>query len=236
MLRTSVLLSLASAAIAVNNCTSNIITCPATGNFNVCSGDSLSSNIIIRCADGCPQPGNCNDNLAGEPPVGVKTAAKCYQDSATAGNAQCTFDCVLVTKLDGSSFYPLGCSSSSSSGSASSTSGSATSMSTSASSTGGGGSGGSKTTSSTGPTTTGGGGSNGGGSGGGNGGGSGGNGGGVTSSTTYYTTTLPGGSVSTGSSVVVIATGAPPALSNDAGIVDARGMAVLGVAGLLALV
>jgi len=45
--------------------------------------------------------------LAGVPPVGVKTSAECYQDSPTAGNAQCTFNCVNVTKVDGTVFYPL---------------------------------------------------------------------------------------------------------------------------------
>jgi hypothetical protein len=38
---------------------------------------------------------------------GVNQSALCYQDSPTAGNAQCTYDCVNVTTLNGSSFYPL---------------------------------------------------------------------------------------------------------------------------------
>lgn len=25
-----------------------------------CSSESLKSNIILRCMNGCPQPGNCN--------------------------------------------------------------------------------------------------------------------------------------------------------------------------------
>ncbi|RFU23608.1 hypothetical protein B7463_g12730, partial [Scytalidium lignicola] len=44
------------------------------------------------------------------PPYGVKQAALCWQDSATAGDAQCTFDCVNVTASNGSIFYPVGCS------------------------------------------------------------------------------------------------------------------------------
>lgn len=116
--------------VRCDNCTSNVnYTCPATGSFNVCPSGSLSDNIIIRCTNGCAVAGNCNDEyvllltmtqlqltlsylhslcrLAGVPPVGVKTSAECYQDSPTAGNAQCTFNCVNVTKLDGTVFYPL---------------------------------------------------------------------------------------------------------------------------------
>merc|ERR1712014_2528 len=37
-----------------------------------CAGEN--TNIIIRCTDGVGQPGNCNDNLAGYPPVGVQPA------------------------------------------------------------------------------------------------------------------------------------------------------------------
>ncbi len=48
-------------------------------------------------------------SLAESPPIGVKTGAFCWQDSSTAGNAQCTLDCVAVTALNGSSVYPVGC-------------------------------------------------------------------------------------------------------------------------------
>ena len=116
--------------VQCDNCTSNVdYACPATGTFNICPAGSLSNNIIIRCTDGCAVAGNCDDkcvllptmtqlqltlfylhslrSLAGVPPVGLKTSAECYQDSPTAGNAQCTFNCVNVTKLDGTVFYPL---------------------------------------------------------------------------------------------------------------------------------
>jgi hypothetical protein len=57
-----------------------------------CAGDSLQTNIIVRCTDGVGQPGNCNDNLAGVPPIGVKTFAPCYQSSAVAADAACSWD------------------------------------------------------------------------------------------------------------------------------------------------
>jgi len=226
ILKSTLILSLVASALAVSNCTSTIYNCPATGSFNVCAGDSLKTNIIIRCVNGCPQPGNCNDNLAGVPPVGVKTDAFCYQDSATAGNAQCTFNCVSVQKLDGSSIFPVGCSSASSSSStASKTTSSASKTASSTSSSGG--HWGNTTKSS--PTTT----ST-------PSGGNGGNGGHgsqvITSSTTYFTTTLPGGSISTGSSVVIsTATSSPPVLSNDGNGLKADGIVVLLVGGLMAL-
>ncbi|KAK5240595.1 hypothetical protein LTR16_010434 [Cryomyces antarcticus] len=43
--------------------------CPIP-NGAYCAGDSLVTNIIVRCNNGVGQPGNCNDNLSGEPPVG----------------------------------------------------------------------------------------------------------------------------------------------------------------------
>ena len=39
--------------------------------------------------------------------MGVKQGALCWQESATAGNAACTFDCVNVTALNGTVFYPV---------------------------------------------------------------------------------------------------------------------------------
>ncbi|MCJ1245384.1 hypothetical protein MMC30_002588 [Trapelia coarctata] len=59
---------------------------------NFCAGDSLSTNIIIRCTGTKGQPGNCNDNLAGVPPVGVKTFAPCFQTSNTTGDAACSYN------------------------------------------------------------------------------------------------------------------------------------------------
>ncbi|KAK0640635.1 hypothetical protein B0T16DRAFT_418231 [Cercophora newfieldiana] len=76
-----------------------------------CATGSLKSWIIIRClSDGCPQPGNCAQNLRDAPPLGSKLNAKCWEESPTAGNAQCTVDCVNVTTSNGTVFYPLGCS------------------------------------------------------------------------------------------------------------------------------
>jgi hypothetical protein len=45
-------------------------------------------------------------SLAPYPPVGSKDLAVCYEDSTGAGNAQCTADCVPVTALNGTTFYP----------------------------------------------------------------------------------------------------------------------------------
>ena len=47
-------------------------------------------NIIVRCSNGIGYAGNCNDNLAGEPPLGDNGLAGCYQSSAYAGDAACT--------------------------------------------------------------------------------------------------------------------------------------------------
>jgi len=231
LLKSALTLSLVAFTFA-QNCTSNIYTCPATGSISVCAEDSLKSNIIIRCVSGCPEPGNCNDNLAGVPPVGVKTDALCYQDSPTSHNAQCTFNCVSVKRLDGSSFYPVGCTSSSStssttsstsskSGSSSSTSGS-TSSPTSSSASHGSSTG---TTTSTTQTATGGHGGN---------GGNGGHGS-VVSSTTYIITTLPGGQLSTETSVIVATGTFTPVSSNDGNVLKAELFVVLFVGGLIAL-
>lgn len=46
------------------------------------------------------------DSLANDPPAGLKHAS-CWQDSATAGDAQCTADCVSVTADNGTTFYPM---------------------------------------------------------------------------------------------------------------------------------
>ncbi|EPS43043.1 hypothetical protein H072_2969 [Dactylellina haptotyla CBS 200.50] len=79
---------------------------------NFCAGDSLQTNIIIRCTGEKGQPGNCNDNLAGVPPVGVKTFAPCYQTSNTTGDAACSYNGIVYPD-SGSSFPVPGSSSSS---------------------------------------------------------------------------------------------------------------------------
>ncbi|KAK6345742.1 hypothetical protein TWF718_007649 [Orbilia javanica] len=81
---------------------------------NFCAGDSLSTNIIIRCNGEVGQPGNCNNNLAGVPPIGVKTSALCWQTSETAGDGACSFE-GIVHSDDGTTFpVPSAASSSSS--------------------------------------------------------------------------------------------------------------------------
>ncbi|KAL1297260.1 hypothetical protein AAFC00_004819 [Neodothiora populina] len=61
----------------------------AIANAAYCASTTLNNNIIIRCTNGVGQAGNCNDNLAGEYPVGVKWAP-CWQSSPTAGDAACS--------------------------------------------------------------------------------------------------------------------------------------------------
>ncbi|ERF75497.1 hypothetical protein EPUS_08311 [Endocarpon pusillum Z07020] len=79
----------------------------AVSDANYCAGDSLSTNIIIRCTGTEGQPGNCNDNLAGIPPVGVKSSATCYQSSPSAGDAACSFDGNVYPEDDGSGPFPV---------------------------------------------------------------------------------------------------------------------------------
>jgi len=71
------------------------ITCPANApNGDFCAGESLGTNIIVRCNNGVGQPGNCNDNLDGEPPFG-DTPTSCWQTSDTSGDAACVKNCVV---------------------------------------------------------------------------------------------------------------------------------------------
>ena len=85
--------ALASAQVQYNETTGQF-TC-AKPNQAYCAGDSLSTNIIIRCDENAiGHGGNCNDNLAGEPPVGVNFAP-CWQTSETSGDAACSKNCVV---------------------------------------------------------------------------------------------------------------------------------------------
>lgn len=59
-----------------------------------CAGDSLGTDIIIRCNGKVGQPGRCTNNLAGQPPLGVQPA-RCWQSSPTAGDAACEKNCVV---------------------------------------------------------------------------------------------------------------------------------------------
>ncbi|EWC48833.1 hypothetical protein DRE_00138 [Drechslerella stenobrocha 248] len=93
----------------------------ASAGKNFCVGESLSSNIIIRCTGEKGQPGNCNNNLAGVPPIGVKTGARCWQTSETSGDAACSFDGIVYSDT-GASFPVPSKSSSSTATSASSVS------------------------------------------------------------------------------------------------------------------
>ncbi|KAI5460230.1 hypothetical protein BGZ63DRAFT_465611 [Mariannaea sp. PMI_226] len=75
------------------NTKGNVYTC-AEPNQSYCVGDSLKTNIIVRCdANGKGTAGNCAANLAGQPPLGG--SALCYQSSANAGDAACAKNCVV---------------------------------------------------------------------------------------------------------------------------------------------
>ncbi|KAK4541856.1 hypothetical protein LTR36_007388 [Oleoguttula mirabilis] len=64
------------------------ISCPIV-NGTYCAGASGTTNIIIRCTNGVGQAGNCNDNLDGEPPLGV-SFAPCFDCGDTSGRAACS--------------------------------------------------------------------------------------------------------------------------------------------------
>jgi len=55
-----------------------------------------------------PQPGECSaaQNIF-FPNAGTNVWPSFYEDSPTAGNAQCACDCVNITTLDGTVFYLL---------------------------------------------------------------------------------------------------------------------------------
>ncbi|KAK4153904.1 hypothetical protein C8A00DRAFT_14905 [Chaetomidium leptoderma] len=63
-------------------------------NAAYCAGDSMGTDIIIRCNGKVGQPGRCTNNLAGQPPLGVKPAL-CWQTSPTSGDAACEKNCVV---------------------------------------------------------------------------------------------------------------------------------------------
>lgn len=69
--------------------------CPADHPNGVyCAGNSLDTNIIIRCTNGVGQPGNCNDNLAGYFPLGVRDS-QCYETAKDSGFGACMKNCIV---------------------------------------------------------------------------------------------------------------------------------------------
>ena len=69
-----------------NDNVNNIVCTKQTGLAAYCAG----GDIIIRCNNGVGTAGNCNDNLADQPPFGDNGLAGCYQSSMNAGDAACT--------------------------------------------------------------------------------------------------------------------------------------------------
>ncbi|KAI4260574.1 MAG: hypothetical protein L6R42_003999 [Xanthoria sp. 1 TBL-2021] len=55
-----------------------MLECPYGGRTFCDDYMPLSTNIIIRCYGRRAVPANCNDNLAGISPIGVKDSAKCF--------------------------------------------------------------------------------------------------------------------------------------------------------------
>ncbi|KAL1837566.1 hypothetical protein VTJ49DRAFT_3647 [Mycothermus thermophilus] len=64
-------------------------------NAAFCAGDSLGTDIIIRCNGTQGQPGRCSNNLSGQPPIGAIYPARCWQSSDEAGDAACEKNCVV---------------------------------------------------------------------------------------------------------------------------------------------
>ncbi|KAH8818013.1 hypothetical protein F5882DRAFT_388043 [Hyaloscypha sp. PMI_1271] len=103
MLVQALLLAASAATLASAQITSNgsQIVCPANmPNGTFCAGESLGTNIIIRCVNGVAGPGNCNDNLVGEPPIG-NFPSTCWQTSNSSGDAACAKNCVVYCSSGG---------------------------------------------------------------------------------------------------------------------------------------
>ncbi|PQE19179.1 hypothetical protein CJF30_00007507 [Rutstroemia sp. NJR-2017a BBW] len=81
------------AQVTYNSTTGQFIC--ALPNASYCASVSLGSPIIIRCSNGIGQPGNCNDNLAGEFPYGV-SYSPCWESSNVSGDAACSKNSCIV--------------------------------------------------------------------------------------------------------------------------------------------
>ncbi|KAK1982395.1 hypothetical protein LZ30DRAFT_590630 [Colletotrichum cereale] len=97
-MKTSATLVLAASALAsaqvVYNSTTGQYLCSRPSSA-ICAGDSLGTDIIIRCdANGFGQPGRCTNNLAGQFPPGVQPAL-CWQSQPRAGDAACEKNCIV---------------------------------------------------------------------------------------------------------------------------------------------
>jgi len=85
--------ALSSAQVVYNSTTGQYICSRPNSAF--CAGDSLGTDIIIRCdANGFGQPGRCTNNLAGQFPLGVQPAL-CWQSQPQAGDAACEKNCIV---------------------------------------------------------------------------------------------------------------------------------------------
>ncbi|KAK1771047.1 hypothetical protein QBC33DRAFT_511839 [Phialemonium atrogriseum] len=99
-MKNAVVLSFLSATVAVVSAQDNATQPCLRPNAAFCAGDSLKTDIIIRCdSEGRGQAGRCSDNLAGEPPVG-DTPALCWQTDSERGDAACEKNCVVFGSSD----------------------------------------------------------------------------------------------------------------------------------------
>ncbi|KAK3360182.1 hypothetical protein B0T25DRAFT_565112 [Lasiosphaeria hispida] len=83
--------AVASAQVTLND--DGTYTCKTPG-AAYCAGDSLKTDIIIRCSGTVGQPGRCSNNLAGQEPIGNHPSL-CWQSSVTSGDAACEKNCVV---------------------------------------------------------------------------------------------------------------------------------------------
>ncbi|KAL8993449.1 MAG: hypothetical protein Q9169_006336 [Polycauliona sp. 2 TL-2023] len=85
------------------NTTTRMLECPPGRNAFCDDYLPLSSNVIIRCYGRRAVPANCNDNLAGVYPIGIKDSAKCF-DSLN-GVVACSYNGFVYP--DGGNPYQL---------------------------------------------------------------------------------------------------------------------------------
>jgi hypothetical protein len=71
--------------------TSGGLTC-ATPNGVYCAGDSLKQTIIVHCKDSVGVASCCTAELSSLPPLGLKSAARCFQTSTVSADAACSIN------------------------------------------------------------------------------------------------------------------------------------------------
>ncbi|KAL2757900.1 hypothetical protein ACRALDRAFT_2040230 [Sodiomyces alcalophilus JCM 7366] len=96
--------ALTAAQVTYNNNTGEYV-CDRP-NANYCGGNSLETDIIIRCNNASQgQPGRCAESLVGYQPPGGSPAV-CYQTSPSGGDAACAQNCTVFPE-DGRNQFTL---------------------------------------------------------------------------------------------------------------------------------